>query len=223
MGKASRFFTNAEMNSLLRAVRAKAAHGRLLDKVDYALIVFSWATGCRAGEIASISIDAGQPNHIDMQAGVVVIDEAKWETKGVIPLDRASLRVLRHYIREVRPRVRFADREDRLFLTQTGRCYTPNGMTKKLSMLLTRYGFRDKTAHSFRHYCCTDLIRRTGGNISLAKMLMRHRDVRSTMRYDHPNLDDLRGAVNRRSEQAIQSVRSRSCRVAVAYKKNCPH
>jgi len=33
-------------------------------------------------------------------------------------------------------------------------------------------------------------------------MLMRHRDVRSTMRYDHPNLDDLRGAVNRRCEQA---------------------
>ena len=200
MGKASRFFTDAEMAALLRAVKTKAARGRLLDKVDHALVVFAWATGCRAGEIASIGIDTSQPNHIDTEAGVVVIDEAKWDTKGVIPLDRASVRVLRHYIREVRPRVRFADREDKLFLSQTGRCYTPNGMTKKLSMLLTRYGLADKTAHSFRHYCCTDLIRRTGGNISLAKMLMRHRDVRSTMRYDHPNLDDLRGAVNRRAE-----------------------
>ena len=58
--------------------------------------------------------------------------------------------------------------------------------------------FPDKTAHALKHYCCTDIIRRTGGNISLAKMLMRHRDVRSTVRYDHPNLDDLRGAINRR-------------------------
>lgn len=200
MGKASRYFTDAEMKALLQVVRAKATRGRLVDKVDHALIVCAWATGCRAGEIASISIDTSQPNHIDTEAGVVVIDEAKWDTKGIIPLDRASLRMLRRYIREVRPMVRFADRTDKLFLTKTGSPYSPNTMTKKLSMLLSRYGFPGKTAHSLRHYCCTDIIRRTNGNISLAKMLMRHRDVRSTMRYDHPNLDDLRGAVNRRSE-----------------------
>ena len=200
MGKVSRYFTAAEMKSLLQAVREKATRGGLVDKVDHALIVCAWATGCRAGEIASISIETSQPNHIDTEAGIVVIDEAKWETKGIVPLDRASLRVLRRYIREVRPRVRFADRSDRLFLTKTGSPYSPNTLSKKLSMLLTRHGFPDKTAHSLRHYCCTDIIRRTGGNISLAKMLMRHRDVRSTMRYDHPNLDDLRGAVNRRSD-----------------------
>jgi integrase/recombinase XerD len=202
MGKASRYFTDSEMRTLLRAVRAKAARGGLVDKVDHALVICAWATGCRAGEIASISIDKSRPNHIDIEAGVIVIDEAKWETKGIVPLDRASLRVLRRYIREVRPRVRFANRTDRLFLTKIGSPYSANAMTKKLSMLLSRYGFPGKTAHSLRHYCCTDLIRRTGGNISLAKMLMRHRDVRSTMRYDHPSLDDLRGAVNRRSEQA---------------------
>ncbi|MFQ5464059.1 MAG: tyrosine-type recombinase/integrase [Phycisphaerae bacterium] len=200
MGKVSRYFTAAEMKALLHAVRAKAARGGLVDKVDHALVVCAWATGCRAGEIASISIDMSRPNHIDTEAGVVVIDEAKWDTKGIVPLDRASLRVLRRYLREVRPRMRFADRSDRLFLTKTGSPYTPNTMSKKLSMLLSRYGFPDKTAHSLRHYCCTDIIRRTNGNISLAKMLMRHRDVRSTMKYDHPSLDDLRGAVNRRSE-----------------------
>ncbi len=200
MGKASRYFTDAEMKALLQAVRAKATRGGLVDKVDHALIVCAWATGCRAGEIASISIDTSQPNHIDTEAGVVVIDEAKWDTKGIIPLDRTSLRMLRRYIRQVRPMVRFADRTDKLFLTKTGSPYSPNTMSKKLSMLLSRYGFPGKTAHSLRHFCCTDIIRRTNGNISLAKMLMRHRDVRSTMRYDHPSLDDLRGAVNRRSE-----------------------
>ncbi len=199
MGKASRYFTAAEMKALLQAVRAKATRGGLVDKVDHAIIVFAWATGCRAGEIASISIDTSRPNHIDTEAGIAVIDEAKWDTKGIIPLDRASLRILRRYLREVRPRVRFADRSDRLFLTKTGSPYSPNTKSKKLSMLLTRHGFSNKTAHSLRHYCCTDIIRRTNGNISLAKMLMRHRDVRSTMRYDHPTLDDLQVAVNRRS------------------------
>jgi len=39
MGKASRYFTDAEMKALLHAVRAKAARGGLVDKVDHALIV----------------------------------------------------------------------------------------------------------------------------------------------------------------------------------------
>jgi len=152
MGHTSRLFTDSEMRALLRAVRAKAARGGLQDRVDHALVVFAWATGCRASEIASISIDASRPNHIDIEAGVIVIDEAKWQTKGIVPLDRASLRVLRRYIREVRPRVRFADRTDRLFLTKIGSPYSPNTMTKKLSMLLSRHGFPGKTAHSLRHY-----------------------------------------------------------------------
>ena len=150
MGKANRYLTAAEMKGLLQAGRVKATRGGLVDKVDHALIVCAWATGCRAGELASISIDTSQPNHIDTKAGIVVIEEAKWETTGIVPLDRASLRVLRRYLREVRPRVRFADHSHRLFLTKTGSPYSPNTMSKKLSMLLTRQGFPDKTAHSLR-------------------------------------------------------------------------
>ena len=39
MGKANRYFTAAEMKSLLQAVRGKATRGGLVDKVDHALIV----------------------------------------------------------------------------------------------------------------------------------------------------------------------------------------
>ena len=70
-------------------------------------------------------------------------------------------------------------------------------MSKKLSMLLTRYGFPTKTAHSLRHHFCTDLFRR-GAKLHEAKALMRHRDVRSTMIYSHVTVEDLRSAVNRR-------------------------
>lgn len=201
MPDSTRFFTDAEIRGLLRAVRMRAARGGLQDKVDHALVVFTWATGCRSSEIASVSIDPAQPNHIDVESGVVVIHHAKWDSRGIIPLDSNSLRVIRRYLREVRPRVRNADRLDRLFITKTGSPYTPNVMTKKLSMLLTRYGFPTKTAHSFRHHFCTDLLRR-GAHLHEAKTLMRHRDVRSTMVYAHPTVDDLRHAVNRRSGHA---------------------
>ncbi len=138
-----------------------------------------------------------QPNQLDLRAGVVVLAAAKWDSRGTIPLDARSVRVIRRYVREVRPSVRNADMLDRLFVTKTGSPYTPNKMSKKLSMLLARYGFSGKTAHSFRHHFCTDLFKR-GAHLHEAKALMRHRDVRSTMVYSHATVDDLRAAVNRR-------------------------
>ncbi|UCC30078.1 MAG: site-specific integrase [Phycisphaerales bacterium] len=197
MQHSNRFFADGEVQSLFRAVRQRASRGTLLDKVDYALVTFAWATGCRASEIASVSLDPKQVNYLDVRAGLVVLTDAKWGSSGTVPLDARSLRVMRRYVREVRPLVRNAAVLDRLFLTKTGSPYTPNTMSKKLTMLLTRYGFPGKTAHSFRHHFCTDLLRR-GAHLHEAKALMRHRDVRSTMLYSHATVDDLRAAVNRR-------------------------
>ena len=46
----------------------------------------------RSAEIASISIALAQPNHIDMESGVVVIHHARWNRKGLIPLDSSTVR-----------------------------------------------------------------------------------------------------------------------------------
>ena len=134
--------------------------GRLIDKIDYALVTFSWATGCRASEVASVSLDSRQPNRIDLHAGLVTITDAKCDSRGTVPLDAASLRVIRRYVREIRPRIRNADVMHQLFLTKTGSPYNSNKMTKKMRMLLRRYGLDDKSSHSFRHFFCTDLLRR---------------------------------------------------------------
>ena len=192
-----RFFSELEIQELLRKVRRKARNGRLIDKIDHALVVFAWASGCRASEIASVSLNRTQPNWIDLQSGFITITDAKWGSTGTMPLDAASLRAIRHYVREVRPRIRNATSLDFLFITKTGSPYTPNTMTKKMRMLLVRYGFESKSAHSMRHWYCTDLFRR-GGHLHEVKALMRHRDVRSTMKYSHATVDDLRAVVNRR-------------------------
>ena len=67
-----RIFTEAEVRCLLRAVRERARRGTLLDRVDHALVCFAWATGCRASEIASMSLDRNQPNHVDLSGNVVL-------------------------------------------------------------------------------------------------------------------------------------------------------
>ncbi len=197
MRSANRFFTQGEMDELLRKLRSKARNGRMIDKIDHALVVFAWATGCRASEIASMSLDLRQPNWIDLKSGLVTITDAKWQSKGTIPLDATSLRTIRHYVRQVRPNLRSASVMHQLFLTKTGSPYRSNTMTKKLRLLLARYGFEGKSAHSLRHQFCTDLFRR-GAQLHEVKALMRHRDVRSTMVYSHATVDDLRAVVNRR-------------------------
>jgi len=197
MHSAKRFFTSGEIQDLLSRLRQQASRGRLIDKIDHALVTFAWATGCRASEIASVSLSPTQPNWVDLKSGLVTITDAKWDSKGTIPLDAASLRVIRRYVREVRPAIRNATVLHQLFLTKTGSPYSPNKTTKKLRMLLARYGLDGKSAHSFRHFFCTDLFKR-GARLHEAKALMRHRDVRYTMVYSHATVDDLRALVNRR-------------------------
>lgn len=201
MRSSKRFFTDAEMRSLLKAVRTKATRGTLTDKVDYALVIFAYATGCRACEIASVCIDTSRPNHIDCESGVVAIHDAKWDSRGVIPLDAGCLRVIKRYIRDVRPRLRNVEFLDTLFVTKTGSAYSPNTMSKKLSLLLTRLGFPEKTSHSFRHYLATEMARR-GVNLAITAQILRHRDIRSTAAYTRPTVDDMRSALNRRLGRA---------------------
>lgn len=197
MASMQRYFTEGEMEDLLRQLRTKARTGRRIDKIDFALVTFFWATGCRSSEVASISLSRTQPNWIDLKSGLVTITEAKWNSKGIIPLDPASLRCIRHYVRKVRPQIRNSLVMHQLFLTKTGSPYNSNKMTKKMRMLLKRYGFADKSAHSLRHHFCTDLFRR-GAQLHEVKALMRHRDVRSTMVYSHASIDDLRAVIHRR-------------------------
>jgi site-specific recombinase XerD len=197
--RVERHFTEAEMRELLRRARQRAARGNLIDRADYALIVFAYATGCRVGEIATAGLSRSQPNYLDLRAGVLTIREAKCDSAGSVPLDMASLRVLRRYVRDVRPHLRNAAHCDRLFLSKTGRPYSPNALTQKFGLMLARFGFRGKTAHAFRHYYCTDLLRR-GVAPHVVQALARHRDARTTLGiYAHPSADDLRAAVLRRA------------------------
>ena len=191
-------FSQQEMQELLRAAKRRASRGTITDKADYGLVVFAYATGCRVGEIASTGLDAQAPNYLDLRSSTLRIKEAKYNSQGVVPIDVVNIRILRWYVREVRPKLKNALHLSHLFLSKTGRPYSANVLTQKYSLLLDRFGFGDKTCHSFRHYYVTDLLRK-GVQPHVVQALARHRDARTTLQiYAHPTADDLRSAVNRR-------------------------
>ncbi len=198
MPSMERCFTEQEITSLMRTAKRRASRGSVVDKADYALIVYAYATGCRVSEIATTSLSRNEPNHIDLNSGVLTITQAKYGSVGAVPIDVTSLRTLRWYVRDVRPKLKNAVNLHHLFLTKTGRRYTANILTQKFSLLLNRFGFEDKTAHAFRHYYVTDLLRK-GCQPHVVQALARHRDARTTLGiYAHASADDLRAAVNRR-------------------------
>jgi len=198
MKSMNKCFTESEMKALLGAARRRAARGTVIDKADHALIVFAYSTGCRVSEIATASLSRNEPNHIDIRAGVLTITESKYDSTGCVPLDSTSLRVLRRYVNDVRPRLKDASHLHHLFFSKVGRPYSANVLTQKFSLLLNRFGYNDKTAHAFRHFYVTDLLRR-GVQPHVVQALARHRDARTTLQvYAHPSADDLRSAVLRR-------------------------
>lgn len=52
--------------------------------------------------------------------------------------------------------------------------------------------------HRFRHYLGTTLMSSPGRNIHLTQQILNHTDLRSTMEYVHPDLEEMRKALNQR-------------------------
>ncbi len=83
-------------------------------------------------------------------------------------------------------------------ISKVERPYSPNVLTQKFSMLLARFGYEHLTAHAFRHFFVTSLLRK-GVAPHVVQALARHRDARTTLQvYAHADIQDLRAAVNRR-------------------------
>jgi site-specific recombinase XerD len=136
MRNIEKYFTESEIEDLLRRTKRRASRGSIVDKVDHALVVFAYATGCRVGEIASTTLEKSEPNHLDLRSGTLTITQAKYGSAGNVPIDIASMRILRWYVRDVRPTLKNASVLRHLFLTKTGRPYSANILTQKLSLLL---------------------------------------------------------------------------------------
>jgi integrase len=71
---------------------------------------------------------------------------------------------------------------------------------------LRRHGDRSGPVrfHDFRHDFATKLLRETG-NLKLVQRALNHADIKATLRYAHVTDEDLRAALERRSESRTES------------------
>lgn len=73
--------------------------------------------------------------------------------------------------------------------------FTPQGWKRKWSKALTDAGIENFRFHDLRHTSATRIIR-ASGNLKAAQKLLGHTDIRTTSRYAHVGMDDLRGLMS---------------------------
>ena len=83
---------------------------------------------------------------------------------------------------------------ERVFVQDNGEPMTYSGVDSAWGRALKKAGVTDLHLHDLRHTAATRLLSKSQ-NFRLAQKLLRHRDIRSTLRYAHALDEDLRDAL----------------------------
>ena len=157
------------------------------------LFLFSYETGLREGELAALKVKDISSDVLTVQrtytSGNLLHETTKGKKKSEVPLSDVALGIAGKHTAGKLP-------EAFLFVNPaTGRGYLPQMIYKLWKATGSPVTFHEACRHSF----CTQ-IARTGAHPEQMRRLMRHSDIRTTMKYTHMDLTDLRDLVNRRGE-----------------------
>jgi integrase/recombinase XerD len=135
--------------------------------------------GLRAEEVCRLNVE-------DYVNGELVIKEAKWDSKGEVPLTKLSIQDLDAYLDWRMEQEGELSNESPVFLSCSNRSQgmrlTYWGIRHVMDDLAEKTGI-DLHSHRGRHTFATNLIVKYELDPSLAMELTRHRDVRSFRRY----------------------------------------
>lgn len=156
---------------------------------DYRPIVnFLLLSGCRRAEAVAL-----RWRDIDWQAGQLRVT-GKGDRSRTIPLTK-SLRALLWPLPRAHEQV-FVFASARASFARRGTLHPirPEGLKSIIRRAIARAGIEDFHLHDTRHTRATRLLRQTG-NLRLVKDLLGHADLKTTLKYAHVTIDDLRAAM----------------------------
>ena len=158
---------------------------------DLALLETMYATGCRAGEVASIGLD-----DLHEEIGVVKLT-GKGRRQRIVPLGRPAWRALRAYVEDARPAQLREDRPtDRVFLSVRGRPLDRFGVFRMVKKYARRAGLHDVHPHTIRHTFATHLLG-GGADLRVVQELLGHANIATTQIYTHVDSGRLRSVIER--------------------------
>jgi integrase/recombinase XerD len=184
--------TKQEMARLLAAPDTTTALGLR----DRAMLEVLYSTGIRNAELRALSV-----YDLDLDRGLVRINEGKNARDRVVPLGEVACTWLREYLTEARPKLLAARAdgasEHMLFISKNGRALLPFGVIYPLRRHAKKAGIeRPVTPHTLRHTFATHLLAGRA-DIRHIQAMLGHASVATTQIYTRVEVTDLK-AVHRR-------------------------
>ncbi len=177
-----RTLTCEQINKLLSAIDKSTPLGFKY----YCIILLLVDTGMRISELVNIKV-----SDVDIRRGFVTIF-GKGQKQRVVPVSRITVRELLRYLDRFRQSNEYTD-SPYLFPDNYGGSVTVNSIQQYLRRLAQKVGIEDVkvTPHIFRHTFATNAAAQ-GVNAFILKEIMGHSSMQTTMRYVHPQPDDLK-------------------------------
>ena len=174
--KLPRFMTGAEVD---RICKEPEINELLWETRDKALFEMLYSSGCRASEIASLTLD-------DMSAdfsSAMVTGKGKKDRR--VYFEEDARKALKEYLDDRKKRFADKDSERHIFVNQRGGALTTGG----IRLILSRYSGSEGTKHhisphAFRHTFATAMIS-NGADVRLVQELLGHSSISTTQRYTH--------------------------------------
>jgi integrase len=175
-----RWITEKEAMNLIAAARSKRAPW-LVDFIELGL-----STGMRSGEMLKLTWD-----RVDLSQRLIYLspEDQKNATHGSVPInDTARAALLRrfHFKQANCPTSSW------VFCSFNGQHL--KSVSNSFAGACRRAGITDFTPHDLRHTCASWLVQ-SGAPLRTVAELLRHKDIRTTMRYAHLSPEDTRDAV----------------------------
>jgi len=163
---------------------------------DRAMLEVLYSTGIRNAELRSLTI-----YDVDLDRGLVRVNEGKNAKDRVVPLGEAACRWVKEYLIEARPKLLDAHHdhtnESTLFLSKNGNPLVPLGVIYPIRKHAKAAGIeRVVTPHTLRHTFATHLLQGRA-DIRHIQAMLGHASVATTQIYTRVEVTDLK-AVHRR-------------------------
>jgi integrase/recombinase XerD len=159
---------------------------------DRAVLELLYATGCRVGEAAGLSL-----GDIDVASGQVRVT-GKGDKQRILPLHPEAVRRLREYVDRARPALKPRAGETAVFLNRSGTRLTDGGIRRLMRRHMDAIGgAAGLTPHTLRHTFATHMLE-AGADLRSVQELLGHVALSTTQIYTHLGMRRLR-AVHRDS------------------------
>ena len=143
---------------------------------DKAILELLYATGIKVTELVDLKV-----SDLNLAIGILHLHDNKHER--IIPIYPEAIRVITHYINNVRPSVVYDAEEERLFTNMSGQPLSRQGLWKLVKGYAAQANIsKEITPHTFRHSFAAHLLE-NGAQLNDIQKMLGHCDISTTNIY----------------------------------------